>query len=74
MRSFIPSRNRSGIIGDKALRLFPDATLCVGDDEVDAYAKVSGNLLVHPADVVGIGPLAAVGAGPRGRSVRGDGR
>jgi hypothetical protein len=57
MKIVIPSKNRAGIIGDKALRLFPDATLCVGDDEVDAYSKVSSNLLVHPANVVGIGPL-----------------
>jgi len=53
----IPSRNRADVIGDKALRLFPDATICVGDDEVDAYSKVSDRLLVHPASVVGIGPL-----------------
>jgi hypothetical protein len=53
----IPSKGRANLIGDKALRLFPDALLCVGDDEVDAYAKVSANLLVHPAGVVGIGPL-----------------
>jgi hypothetical protein len=53
----IPTKNRSDVIGDKALRLFPNATLCVGDDEVDAYAKVSDRLLVHPANVVGIGPL-----------------
>ena len=57
MKIVIPSKNRADIIGDKALRLFPDATLCVGDDEVDAYAKVSDRLLVHPANVVGIGPL-----------------
>jgi len=37
--------------------LFPDATLCVGADEVDAYAPLSDNLLVHPPEVVGIGPL-----------------
>jgi hypothetical protein len=57
MKIVIPSKNRADIIGDKALRLFPDATLCVGDDEVDAYAKVSDRLLVHPAGVIGIGPL-----------------
>ena len=57
MKIVIPSRNRADVIGDKALRLFPDATICVGDDEVDAYSKVSDRLLVHPASVVGIGPL-----------------
>ncbi|MFA6134586.1 MAG: hypothetical protein WC869_11285 [Phycisphaerae bacterium] len=57
MKIVIPSKNRADIIGDKALRLFPDATLCVADNEVDAYAKVSDRLLVHPAGVVGIGPL-----------------
>lgn len=57
MKIVIPSKGRAAIIGGKALRLFPDAIVCVGDDEVDAYAKVSQNLLVHPAGVVGIGPL-----------------
>ena len=57
MKIIIPTRGRSHIIGDKGLALFPDATLCVGEDEVDAYAKVSDRLLVHPASVVGIGPL-----------------
>jgi len=57
MKIIIPTRGRAATIGDKALRLFPDATLCVGKDEVDAYAKVSDRLLVHPAKVVGIGPL-----------------
>jgi len=53
----IPTKGRADIIADKALRLFPDATLCVGDDEVAAYSKVSEKLLVHPSNVVGIGPL-----------------
>jgi len=57
MKIIIPSKNRADVVGDKALRLFPDATLCVGDDEVDAYSRVSDRLLVHPANVVGIGPL-----------------
>ncbi|MGA2499559.1 MAG: hypothetical protein ABSH20_17620 [Tepidisphaeraceae bacterium] len=57
MRIIIPSKGRASAIGGKALRLFPDATVCVGEDEQDAYAKVSQNLLVHPAGVVGIGPL-----------------
>lgn len=57
MKIIIPTRNRADIIRDKALRLFPDATLCIGEDETDAYAKVSDNLLVHPPEVVGIGPL-----------------
>ncbi len=57
MKIIIPTRGRADVIGDKALKLFPDATLCVGADEVEDYAKVSDRLLVHPADVVGIGPL-----------------
>jgi hypothetical protein len=57
MKIIIPTRGRSGIIGQKALRLFPDATLCVGEDEVEAYSQVSDRLLVHPASIVGIGPL-----------------
>ena len=30
MRIVIPTKGRADVIGDKALRLFPDATLCVG--------------------------------------------
>jgi len=57
MKIIIPSKGRANVLQDKAFRLFPEATLCVGDDEVNAYRKVSSNLLVHPASVVGIGPL-----------------
>ena len=52
------------MIGAKSLRLFPDALLCVGEDEAEAYGKLSQNLLVHPASVVGIGlELPGSGAG-----------
>jgi len=57
VKVIIPTKGRADIIGKMSLRLLPDATLCVGDDEVDEYAKVSDNLLVHPANVVGMGPL-----------------
>ena len=57
MQFVIPSRGRADVIGQKALRIFPDAVMCVGDNEVEAYSKVTQNLLVHPAGVVGIGPL-----------------
>ncbi len=57
MKLIIPSKGRANVIGEKALRLFPDATLCVGEDEVGAYEKISPDLLVHPTSVVGIGPL-----------------
>lgn len=53
----IPSKGRPDKIKDGALRLFPDALVCIGADETDLYANVSKNLLVHPADVTGIGPL-----------------
>ncbi len=53
------------MIGAKALRLFPDATLCVGADEVDANGRLSRNLLVHPPEVVGI---AGSGGNARQRS------
>lgn len=57
MRIVIPSKGRAQTLQEKALRLFPDAIICVGDDETKTYSKVSDNLLVHPASVVGIGPL-----------------
>jgi TET-Associated Glycosyltransferase len=53
----IPSKGRPDTLREGSLQLFPDATVCVGDDEADAYQKVTPNLLVHPADVTGIGPL-----------------
>jgi hypothetical protein len=36
VKIIIPTRGRAGTIRDKALRLFPDATLCIGEHEVDA--------------------------------------
>ncbi|MBN2377044.1 MAG: hypothetical protein JXD22_11625 [Sedimentisphaerales bacterium] len=57
MQMVIPTKGRADIIGKMSLRLFPDATLCVGDDEVDQYSRHTKNLLVHPAALVGMGPL-----------------
>jgi hypothetical protein len=57
MQIVIPSKGRADLIREKALRLFPDALLCIGDDETAAYGKISDKLLIHPSDVVGIGPL-----------------
>lgn len=57
MRIVIPSRGRADTIAGKALRLFPDAMVCVGESEVPAYARHTQNLLVHPDAVTGIGPL-----------------
>ncbi len=57
MQIIIPSKARASTIGEKALRLFPDAMLCVGESEADAYGRVSDRLLIHPDDVTGIGPL-----------------
>jgi hypothetical protein len=57
MRIVIPTKGRASVIHQKALRLFPDATLCIGEDEVEAYGRHSSKLLVHPKAVVGIGPL-----------------
>jgi len=53
----IPSKGRAKTLSEKALRQFPDALVCIGDDEVKQYEQVSKNLLVHPANIVGIGPL-----------------
>jgi hypothetical protein len=54
MKFIIPTRGRADVIGKKALRLFPDATLCVGADEVEPYRRLSENLLVRPPEVVGV--------------------
>lgn len=57
MKIVIPSKGRADILAEKALRLFPDALVCVGADEAPAYSKHTQNLLVHPPEVTGIGPL-----------------
>lgn len=57
MKIVIPSKGRAETLGAKSLKLFPDALVCVGENEVQAYQSVTPNLLVHPAKIVGIGPL-----------------
>jgi hypothetical protein len=37
IKIIIPTKGRADVIGGKALRLFLDATLCVGADGVEAY-------------------------------------
>ena len=49
----IMSKGRSDTIAKRSLKLFPDALVCVGQDEAELYARHTQNLLVHPADVVG---------------------
>lgn len=59
MKLVIPTKGRADVIREKSLKLFPDACLCVGDDEVDQYSPLVSKekLIVHPSSVVGIGPL-----------------
>ena len=57
MKIVIPSKGRANTLAGKALKLFPDALVCVGEREVEPYRKVSPNLLVHPDSVTGIGPI-----------------
>lgn len=57
MKIVIPSRGRSKEIQDGALRLFPNATVCVGESEAKDYEYFCPKLLVHPDNVEGIGPL-----------------
>jgi hypothetical protein len=60
MRVVIPSRGRAETLHKKALALFPDATVCVGESEADSYVKAgvpSDQIVTHPDSVVGIGPL-----------------
>jgi hypothetical protein len=56
MRIVIPSRRRADLI-QRALRLFPDSIVCVGEGEQHDYRAVCPNILVHPDNVTGIGPL-----------------
>jgi hypothetical protein len=59
MRLVIPTKGRWQSVGSKSLKLFPDAWLCVGESEAQQYADATGHkqLMVHPDDVVGIGPI-----------------
>jgi hypothetical protein len=57
VRIIIPSRRRANTIEAGALSLFPDATVCVGESEADAYGRLTKHLLVHPDAVTGMGPL-----------------
>lgn len=58
MRIVIPSRGRWDTIGQEALRVFPDATLCVHESEAEHYLNLSqAPMLVHPDDVTGIAPV-----------------
>lgn len=57
MKIVIPSKGRAGILYERAFKLFPEALVCVGESDVADYSKVTKNLLVHPDDVTGIGPL-----------------
>lgn len=57
MKIIIPSRGRAGVLRDGALSLFPNATVCVSKSDEKDYASVCDDLLVHPDNVEGIGPL-----------------
>lgn len=53
MKIVIMSKGRSDTIAKRSLRLFPDALVCVGEDEAELYARHTSNLLVHPSEVTG---------------------
>lgn len=52
------SRRRSDSIVRQTLRFFPEATLCVAEEERDDYHKLTKReLMLHPDDVEGVGPI-----------------
>jgi len=59
MKFVIISKGRAESVADKTLRLVPDAFVCIGESDFDEYSKVvpKKKLIVHPDEVVGIGPL-----------------
>lgn len=57
MEIIIISRSRWKDLPKKSLRLFPDATVCVHECEVQHYRKLTDKVLVHPDEIVGIGPI-----------------
>lgn len=58
MKVIIPSSGRAEQLVTASLKFFPNAIVCVGDDEEDTYRQAGvQNLLPHPASVRGIAPL-----------------
>lgn len=51
MQIVIPTRGRSEILGECALKIFPGALVCCSEAEAEVYARVTKNLLVHPDSV-----------------------
>ena len=56
MRVVIPSKGRVESCA-RAARLFYDPLIVVREDEVEEYSALGRELLAHPMDVRGIGPL-----------------
>lgn len=57
MQIIIPSKKRAESLKERALKLFPDALVCVAEQERDDYYKVTKNLLLHPDELSGIAPI-----------------
>ena len=57
MKVVIPSRRRADVLPSRALQLFPNAVVCVAEEERDEYFRVCKNIVTHPDDVTGIGPI-----------------
>lgn len=59
LRIVIPSRRRASVLAERALKLFPDATVTVAESEMDAYARIvpTERLVPHPDKVTGIAPI-----------------
>lgn len=58
----IPSKGRADIISENSLRLFPDATICVPGNEIDAYSKALSkhkrmHLIAHPPKLATLGAV-----------------
>ena len=59
LRVVIPSRKRVDILGRSAIHLFPNATLCIAEEELEDYqpAFPDNEIVTHPDDVIGIVPV-----------------
>lgn len=56
IRLVLPSRRRVEWCRE-SLKLWPTATVCVGEEEGDAYRALGCEVVTHPDDVVGLGRL-----------------
>jgi hypothetical protein len=57
VKIIIPSSGRAQLAWQRTQKLFPSATVCVAESEAEEYAKTHKDVMVHPDDITGMGPI-----------------